>query len=131
MSGQDKSLTKKRGRPAGVKHGEFVGLRLPSDLANALDAWASSRPEPQPSRSEAIRRLVERALAAEGVASATVTAAALEHQISKAEAAIAAMSEHAEPSPEAALAAMDKAIAENDLVRLKNKRMRRANANRN
>jgi Arc/MetJ-type ribon-helix-helix transcriptional regulator len=62
MTRQDKSLTKKRGRPEGVTHGEFIGLRLPSSLAGSLDAWIAAQPEPRPSRSEAIRRLLAQAL---------------------------------------------------------------------
>jgi Arc/MetJ-type ribon-helix-helix transcriptional regulator len=45
-----------------VTHGEFIGLRLPSSLAGSLDAWIAAQPEPRPSRSEAIRRLLAEAL---------------------------------------------------------------------
>jgi Arc/MetJ-type ribon-helix-helix transcriptional regulator len=39
-----------------------ISVRLPpSDLAS-LDAWISARPEPRPSRPEAIRRLLAEAL---------------------------------------------------------------------
>jgi Arc/MetJ-type ribon-helix-helix transcriptional regulator len=70
MTRQDKSLTKKRGRPTGVTHGDFIGLRLPSSLAASLDTWMASQPEPRPSRSEAIRRLLAEALAREAAARA-------------------------------------------------------------
>jgi transcriptional regulator with XRE-family HTH domain len=56
--------------------------------------------------------------------------ASLDRQIAKQETAISNMPEHAEPSPEAGMAAMDKAVAENDLTNLKNKRTRRRNASR-
>ena len=40
----------------------FIGVRWrPSDLAR-LDAWIAKQPVPRPSRPEAIRRLVEKAL---------------------------------------------------------------------
>jgi metal-responsive CopG/Arc/MetJ family transcriptional regulator len=56
MPRQQKSLTKKRGRPSGVTHSDFVGLRLPKALISSLDKWIKQQPDPRPSRSEAIRR---------------------------------------------------------------------------
>ena len=38
------------------------GFRMPADLEAKLDAWIERQPEPKPSRSEAIRRLLESAL---------------------------------------------------------------------
>jgi Arc/MetJ-type ribon-helix-helix transcriptional regulator len=35
---------------------------MPPELEAKLDAWIEAQPEPRPSRSEAIRRLLERAL---------------------------------------------------------------------
>jgi Arc/MetJ-type ribon-helix-helix transcriptional regulator len=35
---------------------------MPPELEGKLDAWIEEQPEPRPSRSEAIRRLLERAL---------------------------------------------------------------------
>jgi hypothetical protein len=47
--------------PTGV--GVFIGVRWrPSDLAR-LDTWIAAQPVPRPTRPEAIRRLVEQALA--------------------------------------------------------------------
>jgi hypothetical protein len=54
---------KKRGRgrpPTGI--GKPVGLRLYADLERRIDAWASKQSD-KPGRPEAIRRLVEQALA--------------------------------------------------------------------
>jgi Arc/MetJ-type ribon-helix-helix transcriptional regulator len=68
MARQDKSLAKKRGRPTGVTHGDFIGLRLPSSLAASLDTWIGEQAEPRPSRSEAIRRLLAKALSREAAA---------------------------------------------------------------
>ena len=59
-----KSITdtqKKRGRPAtGVT--PISNLRLAPELRAKIDAWIAAQPEPQPSRSEAIRRLLAQAL---------------------------------------------------------------------
>src|SRR5215470_12679072 len=53
-------ISRGRGRPP---QGPFVGARLPQELIDQIDAWAAR--ECDNSRSEAIRRLLERALAAE------------------------------------------------------------------
>lgn len=53
---------KKRGRPATGKD-PMVGFRSPPDLTREIDKWADRNGIPF--RSEAIRRLVEKALAAE------------------------------------------------------------------
>ena len=53
---------------------------------------------------------------------------ALDRQIVEQEKIVAEMSEPDGPSPEAGMAAMDKALAENELVDLKNKRTRRKGA---
>ena len=44
--------------------GKAIGLRLYPALDASLDAWIESQPDPKPSRPEAIRRLLERALKA-------------------------------------------------------------------
>jgi hypothetical protein len=50
-----------RGRPrTGI--GKPVGVRLYPDLERRLDAWASRQPD-KPGRPEAIRRLIDMALA--------------------------------------------------------------------
>ena len=55
------SRKKKRGPPATGK-GALIGVRLqPPNLAR-LDDWIAAQPGPQPSRPEAIRRLVEKGL---------------------------------------------------------------------
>jgi hypothetical protein len=52
-----------RGRPrTGVYPARAV--RMPPELEAKITAWIERQPEPKPSRSEAIRRLVERGLAA-------------------------------------------------------------------
>jgi hypothetical protein len=55
--------TAKRG-PAPTSWGTLIGVRVrDKELAN-LDAWIAEQPDPKPSRPEAIRRLIEEALAA-------------------------------------------------------------------
>jgi hypothetical protein len=62
MSRQDKVLEKKRGRPSIGKGLQFNSSFRP-ELAARIDAWIATQPDPKPSRPEAIRRLVEKALA--------------------------------------------------------------------
>jgi len=52
-----KAIPKRRGRPATGKDPSRT-FRLSDDFMARLDAWASRQPD-RPSRSEAIRRLVE------------------------------------------------------------------------
>jgi metal-responsive CopG/Arc/MetJ family transcriptional regulator len=40
----------------------MMNFRAPLNLINSLDTWIASQPDPKPSRSEAIRRLIEKAL---------------------------------------------------------------------
>ncbi len=53
---------KRMGRPITVEAEKAIGIRLPGRLLDAIDAWAKTN---QVSRSEAIRRHVERSLGAE------------------------------------------------------------------
>jgi hypothetical protein len=56
-------VNKKVGRPRTTGPGELIGVRLqPPDLAK-VDSWAAQQ-EDEPSRPEAIRRLIERGLEA-------------------------------------------------------------------
>jgi hypothetical protein len=52
---------KRRGPPATGK-GTPIVVRMQPDQLAALNAWIARHPEPQPSRPEAIRRLVEKGL---------------------------------------------------------------------
>jgi hypothetical protein len=57
----DNKKKRGRGRPrTGI--GKPVGLRLYPELEQRIDAWASKQPD-RPGRPEAIRRLIEFALA--------------------------------------------------------------------
>ena len=50
-----------RGRPrTGI--GPVISVRLYPEMEAALIAWIKRQPEPKPSRSEAIRRLIEKGL---------------------------------------------------------------------
>jgi hypothetical protein len=53
-------VKRKRGRPADVGAGAFVGLRLPPALLKQVDDWAKR--EAVDGRSQAIRDLIERGL---------------------------------------------------------------------
>ena len=57
-------LRKKRGRPA-TGQDPILGMRLPVGLRNRVDEWAQQQ-DNRPSRSEAIRRLLNLALDSEG-----------------------------------------------------------------
>jgi hypothetical protein len=50
---------KKRGRPVTTGRGTLVGVRLLDMPLATLDAWISKQKEPNLSRPEAIRRLIE------------------------------------------------------------------------
>jgi hypothetical protein len=52
---------KRRGRPPSGGRDPILTLRAPSELTRAVEDWANKQPD-QPSRSEALRRLVEMAL---------------------------------------------------------------------
>jgi hypothetical protein len=58
-------IPKKRGRPA-TGRDPVTAVRLPIKMRKQIDAWAKAQPEPAPSRSEAIRRLVELGLSTSG-----------------------------------------------------------------
>jgi hypothetical protein len=61
----DTEKSKGPGRPStGI--GPNVGLRLHPDLSEAIDQWISERPDPKPSRPEAIRTLLKIALGLPG-----------------------------------------------------------------
>jgi hypothetical protein len=56
---------KKRGRPAtGVT--PHQGIRMPSELLAAVEAWRDDQPEPKPPRAEAVRRILTEHLKAKG-----------------------------------------------------------------
>jgi metal-responsive CopG/Arc/MetJ family transcriptional regulator len=59
MTSIDVSKKKKRGRPA--VDTERVVTRMPRELLDKLDAWAKAQPD-TPTRPEAVRRLVAKAL---------------------------------------------------------------------
>jgi hypothetical protein len=50
-------LQKKRGRPA-TGQDPHISLRLPVETIAAADAWAARQPD-KPTRSEALRRLID------------------------------------------------------------------------
>ena len=53
-------ITKKsRGRPVTTGKGTLIGVRLLDDPLSTLDAWIAKQRDPDLTRPEAIRRLVE------------------------------------------------------------------------
>ena len=63
MAEQDFSVTKKIGRPKGRTRPETRPIRIPVELFEALDAWIAEQPEPLPTRPEAVRHILQKALA--------------------------------------------------------------------
>jgi hypothetical protein len=62
-----RAITKKRrGRPVTTGKGTLIGVRLLDAPLAALDDWISDQKEPDLSRPEAIRRLVEIGLKEKG-----------------------------------------------------------------
>lgn len=59
---QDTVITKKRRGPAPTGKGTLLGVRLQPDQLGQVDHWIAGRPEPRPSRPEAVRLLLQRAL---------------------------------------------------------------------
>jgi hypothetical protein len=57
MTRQDKTITKKRGRPA-TGLGTLIGVRLQPDQINRVDAWIAIHDEAGKTRPEAIRQLI-------------------------------------------------------------------------
>ena len=57
---------KKRGRPVTTGKGTLIGVRLLDALLSTLDSWIARQGEPDLSRPEAIRRLIELGLKAKG-----------------------------------------------------------------
>jgi hypothetical protein len=56
----------KRGRPVTTGTGTIVGVRMLDRPLADLDAWIAKQKEPEMSRPEAIRRLVDLGLKAKG-----------------------------------------------------------------
>jgi len=69
MSKSIRVTTKKRGRgrPKTTGRGTQIGMRWQKPALDEIDAWRAAQ-EDEPERPEAIRRLVERGLAAEPAA---------------------------------------------------------------
>lgn len=49
------------GRPA-TGNDPVLSVRIPAELHAAVATWIEKQPDPKPSRSEAVRRLLEKAL---------------------------------------------------------------------
>jgi len=106
-----------------------VDVPMSTDEISALDLWIETQSVPRPTRAEAIRQIVAQALRPPLVV-ARPSDASLDRQIAEQETVIAEMPERGSPSPQAAMDVMNKAMAENSLVDLKNRRTRRKNIRR-
>jgi hypothetical protein len=63
---QELKITKKKmGRPPGRVKPPTKAVQIPLETIAALDDWIEAQPDPKPSRPEAIRGLIERALSIE------------------------------------------------------------------
>ena len=66
MTSAKKSVKPKRppGRPSGRAQADFIGTRASPDLVAAVDKWRAAQPD-KPSRSAAVRMLIEMAIASQ------------------------------------------------------------------
>ena len=66
MSASIPVTPKKRGRPSEGGRDPIVPVRMPMAMRDALDGMIAAEPEPQPTRSEAVRRALADHLRAKG-----------------------------------------------------------------
>jgi hypothetical protein len=59
VKSQESLSSKKRGRPKTTGKGVQIGVRLHPQALAALDALINGRPDPKPSRPEAIREILD------------------------------------------------------------------------
>ena len=65
MAAAKKSVKQKRpGRPSGRAQADFIGTRASPDLVAAIDKWRAAQLD-KPSRSAAVRMLIEMAIASQ------------------------------------------------------------------
>jgi hypothetical protein len=83
--------TRDRGRPPGRAYGATIPVRFTKEGLAAVDAWAEQQNEKGISRSEAIRRLVDQALASEVGSQRKADAAAIQEVRVALERALAAL----------------------------------------
>jgi hypothetical protein len=95
----------------------YLGFRSSPEITRAVDHWIARQPEPKPTRTEAIRRLVTKALQIEAHPS-------LDQQIATVKEQLAVPDVESGPSPEAGMEALRRGLAENELRTLKQKRRR-------
>jgi hypothetical protein len=82
--GQEFFVTKKRtGRPPGKTRPPTKPVQVPVMTLVSVDEWIAHQPEPRPTRPEAIRRLVEKGLAADGVGDAMLDRQIAEQEVAK------------------------------------------------
>ena len=106
-------VRKKRGRGRPAIGATAINLRLPPTQIGFLDSWIASQPDPKPTRPEAIRRLLERALDVDR------PERTVEQKIATAKDRIARNPDSGEPSPEQGMATLRRGLAETKLRSLK------------
>jgi hypothetical protein len=115
----DSTHSPRRGERA--LQGEGLRARIAPRLAAIIDDWISAQPDPKPSRSQAIRRLVSLGLAASGF-EAPSGETGLEERISRIQHRLATPAPSGPPSPEKGMAMLKRGLAENKLRGLKQRR---------
>jgi hypothetical protein len=89
---------------------------------SALDAWIAARPDPKPTRPEAIRQALSEWLSGLGLLKESPSPDAIAAKIEKLEAKAAALKpEDGPPSPAKALKTMKRAVVKNEVRKLRNK----------
>ncbi len=116
MKSQSVVPQKKRGPPATGK-GESTNVRLLPHLQAAMDAWIAARPDPKPTRPEAIRHMI--ALATGLPLEATPT---IDEKIAETKLKLSKVEVPKKPSPEKGMALLRKGYGENKLRALKAKK---------
>ncbi|MDP2359064.1 MAG: hypothetical protein Q8M31_23805 [Beijerinckiaceae bacterium] len=109
-------LAKKRRGPAPTGKGQQIVVRVHPPLLDPLDAWIANQPTPQPSRPEAIRRLLARALEGEQ------PARTLDQKIATVKDRMASNPDAGDPTPANGMAALRRGLAETKLRSLKARR---------
>ena len=103
-----------RGRPRTDPVAQHFTMRR--ELSAALDAWIAAQPEPKPTRPEAIRRLLERALEGERPEKT------LDQKIATAKDSIKRNPDAGEQTPANGMAALRRGLAETKLRSLKSRK---------
>jgi hypothetical protein len=109
---------KKRRGPLPTGKGHMLGVRVQPPQLKTLDAWIEAQPDPKPSRPEAIRQLLDKAL------QGGVSAPELEDRITEVKQRLAVPDVEEVASPAKGMEILRRGLAENELRTLRQKRVR-------